>query len=306
MGVETRLAEKLRHAEKTPVTFLRAGQPLELPPFERRKRFHVVIKARHCDASPGVAQLREQLAERHRRILDRAAEEARVQIAGRSAQGEFEGDDAPQRVGERRQVLGGHAGVGHHHGIAAKFPAAGPQERRQVAAANLLLALEHERQIAGQGGAGPEIGFDRLEMGEMLALVVGGAAGDQRAPADGRFEGRRLPEFERLRRLHVVVAVNQEMRAPPRPAGRAGEHDRMARRRTQFGLEADLPAMLREPGGAGAEVPLVLRLRGNAGEAEEFAQLANEAGLVGFEIMQDGVHGNFRHVLRFQGRWQNE
>jgi hypothetical protein len=35
----------------------------------------------------------------------------------------------------------------------------------------------------------------------------------------------------------------------------------------------------------------MLRLRGDAGEAEQFAQFGDEAGLVLFQIIKDDLHG---------------
>jgi hypothetical protein len=50
--------------------------------------------------------------------------------------------------------------------------------------------------------------------------------------------------------------------------------------------------MVREPTGAGAQILFVLRLGGDAGEAEEFAQLGHEAGLVVFEVVEHDLHGD--------------
>ena len=105
-------------------------------------------------------------------------------------------------------------------------------------AADLLLALQHERQVAGQLRAGLEIGLDGFEVGEVLALVVAGAAGVQKTAGDARLERRRLPEFKGLGRLHVIVAIDHEVR----PAGAAFSggschDDRMAGGFDQPGLQ---------------------------------------------------------------------
>jgi hypothetical protein len=102
------------------------------------------------------------------------------------------------------------------------------------------------------------------------------------------------------------MTVDQEMRTLSSPVGRAGEHDRMARRGTQFGVEAELPAVLHEPGGAVFKVRFVGRLSGDAGKAQKFAQFVNEARLIGFEVTEDGFHRDYGHVLPFWKRWQNE
>ena len=78
--------------------------------------------------------------------------------------------------------------------------------------AALLLAFHHhgdvERQLAGdrlEGAAG-------LDERHGLAFVVAGAARDDDLAAtverlDARLERRRLPQIERIDRLHVVMPV---------------------------------------------------------------------------------------------------
>ena len=93
-------------------------------------------------------------------------------------------------------------------------------------------------------GSGPvarkrAAGFDE---GHQLTLVVGGAAPDDlragRRLGEPRFEGRRLPEVERVRRLDVVVAVEENMRrAGPSSSGVGNDH-RMTRSRPHRGFEA--------------------------------------------------------------------
>ena len=121
--------------------------------------------------------LAEQLAQGHRRIVHRAAENAGVQIARRAVQRDFKRDDAAQRIGERRMIGVGHAGVGNDDGVAVQFAAVRLEKFREVRAADFLLAFDDERQIAGQGSAGFQIGFDGLEMREVLAFVVGACRG---------------------------------------------------------------------------------------------------------------------------------
>ena len=75
-------------------------------------------------------------------------------------------------------------------------------------------------------------------------------------------------------------------------AWRFGDDDGMAGGRADSGVEADLAAMIGQPIGAGVHVLFVLRLGGDAGEAEKFAQLGHEAGLVAFQIIEDELHGD--------------
>ena len=91
------------------------------------------------------------------------------------------------------------------------------------------------------------------------------------------------------------MAVNHEVRPVAgifsRP-WRFGDDDGMAVSRADFCVKADLPAMLRQPIGAGVQILFVLRLGGDAGEAQEFAQLGHEAGLVAFEVIENQLHGD--------------
>src|SRR5262249_36715282 len=88
-------------------------------------------------------------------------------------------------------------------------------DRVEVRAADLLLALDDppdpDRKLAVLLAERPD---DRETNGE-LTLVVARAAREQLAVALRRFEGRRLPEVERVARLDVVVVVEQEREVSP-------------------------------------------------------------------------------------------
>jgi hypothetical protein len=49
--------------------------------------------------------------------------------------------------------------------------------------------------------------------------------------------------------------------------------------------------MFHEPLGAGFHVLAMLRLGGNAGEAHVVAKFVNEPALIGFQVIQNGLHG---------------
>ncbi len=221
-----------------------------------------------------------------------------MQVARRPAHRDFKRDDAAQRVGERGMIGIRHPGVRNDDGIAGEFTAMGFKEFREVRAADFLLAFDDEGQITGQGSSRFEIGFNGFEVREVLAFVVGRAAGEKRSARDARLERRRFPQFKRLRRLNIVVPVNHEVRFPAFATlwrGKSwglGDDDGMAGGRTNRRFKADLTAMVCEPSGAGAQIIFVLRLRRDAGKAEEFAQFGDEAGLVAFEVIQNQLHGD--------------
>ena len=98
--------------------------------------------------------------------------------------------------------------------------------------ADLLLALEQERQAGGQLACDCLPGAAGFDEGQELPLVVrGAAAADHRAL--GRLlhhgvEGRACPQVQRIDRLDVVVAIEEEV--PSRTRGVADDH-RLARGR---------------------------------------------------------------------------
>ena len=79
-----------------------------------------------------------------------------------------------------------------------------------LCAAGLFLALDDELHVHRQFDALPHVGLQRLDVGVDLALVVAGAAGVNHAVPDHRFEGRVVPQVQRINRLDIVVAVEQQ------------------------------------------------------------------------------------------------
>ena len=103
------------------------------------------------------------------------------------------------------------AGVGNHDGVTTEFIAVFPQKRRETLAANFLLTFDDKGQVAGQRRVRFQVRLDGFEVGEVLAFVIAGAAGEERAAFDARLERRRFPKLERFGRLNVVMAVNQKV-----------------------------------------------------------------------------------------------
>src|SRR5262249_62213816 len=108
----------------------------------------------------------------------------------------------------------------------------------------------------------------RLDEHQQLTLVVDGTARNHalamRTVDELRLEGRAGPQFERVRRLHVVMAVEQDAWGlGPGRTGMVAEHDRMAGRRLGLDLESKIRQLPVEPtggaphcrpgGGAGAD-----------------------------------------------------
>ena len=124
--------------------------------------------------------------------------------------------------------------------------------------ADFLFAFEDDLDVHRQAAVLLQVRLDRLEVHEDLALVVGRAARVDLAVAHRRLERRRLPQVERIDRLHVVVAVEEDRRR----AGGAepvAVDDREARRLDQPNvLQPDAPHLLGGPLGAALDVGRVL------------------------------------------------
>src|SRR6185312_7066730 len=75
---------------------------------------------------------------------------------------------------------------------------------------------------------------------------------------------------------------------------RFGDDDWMPVRPAKFCLEADVLAMIHKPFGASVHVRFVLFLRGNAWQAKEGAKFRHEAGLILFQVIEDGLHKIWR------------
>ena len=124
----------------------------------------------------------------------------------------------------------------------------GLQESFEAFAADLFFAFDDERQVARQFGAGFEIRFDGLEVGEVLALVITSTATEQRAAIDAWLEGRSFPEFERFGRLNIVVAVDEEMAASFGASVSVGGHDYgVTFGRANAGLKTDVAGVVGDP-----------------------------------------------------------
>ncbi len=165
--------------------------------------------------------------------------------------------------------------------------------------ADFLLALEHDLHVDRQPAGLLQMRFDRLEVHEDLALVVGRAARVDLAVADRGLERRRFPQVHRIDRLHVVVAVEEDGRRAFR-AQPVAVDDRIAWRVDQAHVaEADAAHLVGGPLGAAADVGGVLRQRADAGNREILLELFDVAVAVGVDEVDDLVHGVAYRTDRF-------
>ena len=101
------------------------------------------------------------------------------------------------------------AAVEHQRRVVAAAARVEPAHDR--VAADLLLAVRHDRHVALQLALAREVD-ERREQAVEVALVVRRAAGVDVAVAHLRLERRRVPGLERRDGLHVVVPVDQQVR----------------------------------------------------------------------------------------------
>ena len=83
-------------------------------------------------------------------------------------------------------------------------------DRVEVRARDLLLALDDPADRHRQRAAGLAKGTDRRKPDADLGLVVGGTARIEPAVTQRRFERRRLPELDRVDWLDVVMVVEEQ------------------------------------------------------------------------------------------------
>ncbi len=198
------------------------------------------------------------------------------------------------------------------------------QKSRQAAAAHFFFAFDDKSNVARQLRAGVQVGLDRLEMCQVLAFIVACAAGEKCATLDARLERRRFPKFERFRRLHVVVAIDDEVQAMgggrraegggqraggpsdfrpltsdlrlpvgQRLVGSFGHNHRVPLSRAEPGFQSNPLAMADDPLCAGLQILAMLWLGRDAGEANILTELVHEARLVLRQVINHRLHQGF-------------
>ena len=115
-------------------------------------------------------------------------------------------------------------------------------------------------------------GAERFEEGHHLPLIVHRPARDDAlamgAVHDSGLEGRAFPEFQRLRRLHVVMAVIEKVRRVGAFGFAMGQENGMPRRRVKLSREAQRPELVPEPGASACHLA-VSRIGRNRWDAQE-------------------------------------
>ena len=212
-----------------------------------RRILHPVIEARQRDATVRIAQRRQDVDQQMQRVARRVAIQAGMQVAVGAGDDDLLADQAAQHGGDRRYAVFEHVGVADQGDVGAQLVAVGVEERAQARSAALLLAFEQHRDPHRIPPVGRPDRPQRLQEGHDLALVVRSAAGGDAAFGAGvgggsvdqhRLERSAVPQRQRIDRLHVVMAVEQDVRSFGRRTV-VRDHDRQAGCLAHAGLEAE-------------------------------------------------------------------
>ncbi len=157
----------------------------------------------------------------------------------------------------------------------------GGDERAKMRPANLLLALDQELDADRQASLRLQPGLDGLDVGEKLTLVITRAAGIQEAVADRRFEGFGRPALILIRRLNIVVPVDQDSRPGGIGMFPFGVDDRIPAGLHGIGLEPDIAQMFAQPQAAISNVARAIGLGADAWNRAEFDQVLEVGVFVG-------------------------
>ena len=147
---------------------------------------------------------------RVRRIDDGATVAARVKVNIGVAHIHLHIGDPAKPHGEGWQVPLKEAGVADDHRVAAAALRVRRHPALKVHRARLLFALKEVLHVDRQRTTRAEERLKRGEVNDDLSLIVGGATTEHATVPNDRLERTRLPEVERVARLHVVVPVDDD------------------------------------------------------------------------------------------------
>ena len=117
--------------------------------------------------------------------------------------------------------------------------------------------------------------LDGLQLHPELPLVVRDAASVEPLAPDDRVERVALPELERIRRLHVVVPVDENGRRFGRPGDLPDDEPSVL---ADVRVTAEPPHRVGDPRGRALHVAGVLRIGAHARDREERGELLEPAG----------------------------
>ena len=141
-------------------------------------------------------------------------------------------------------------------------------------AADLFLAVEGEAHVDRKLARSRKLPHG-LDEQEQVPLVVGDSAREEAAVAPGELERRRLPELERVGRLHVEVRVAEHRRGRLGAfgGGNLADHEWPAAvPRDEFGRAASAPNPLGNPLRRPVDVAGVGRVRADGRDGDQLGE----------------------------------
>ena len=209
------------------------------------------------------------------RIERDAAVHPGVQVAVAGPHREVEVADAAQADLDRRHVPAKHHPVEDDRRVRPTLVLLEPLHDR--VAAGLLLPVTREAHVHRQL-AGSRQRLARFEEHEQVRLVVGHAARVEPAVALGQLERRRLPELERVGRLHVEVRIDEDRRRRLWRARRAHltDHEWAAVPVDDPGLAAGLADPVDHPLRGAPDVGAVRRIGADGRDRDQLREPCDE------------------------------
>lgn len=209
-----------------------------------------------------------------------------------------------QSDADRRRVAIPHAGIADQREIGLEFAGIGLEERLQRRRTGFLLALEQDGDAARQIAMHLFPGAASLDEGHQLALVVGRPPTDDHLVVrpdllDSRRERIAFPQFDRVDRLNVIMAVKQHMRRTGR-AVMVRNHHRVAGRVANAGVEADQLEFGHQPFRRLAAVGGIGWIGGDGLDPEQAEQALEALVEILVETVEDGETADICEAFRFR------
>src|SRR5262249_44538953 len=161
----------------------------------------------NLDPSAAVFHLRQHTGQYERRVGDRSAERAGMEVRLGPAHVELKIGEAAKAVADRWNTAVEHRGIGNDDDVRSEIAFVGSYDVVEMAAAHLFLAFDEDPYVQRQAAGLLHVRFDRLDVHEDLALVVRRAARINLSVANAGFKRRGRPQIQWIDGLHVVVTV---------------------------------------------------------------------------------------------------
>ena len=259
-GGEPGFALDVADAERTLVGGQAERRLVESPALGGRELADIVVEARNRHAAVLVDKTGDEPGQHVGGVGDGTSEEPRMEVLVGPGHFNLHVSQPAQPAGNGGSGHGKHRGIRHQNDVGFQQLFIAAAETVKAGRPDLLLALQHELDVAGKRIGGAH-GLERLGVHPQLPLVVVGAAGPNAAVLDDGLERVGPPLGTRVDGHDVVVAVDQH--------GFSlgiddflGVHHRIAVGRHHLGpVGTRLDQSRGEPLGATLHVGLVLGLR---------------------------------------------